>query len=124
MLWKALPVPAGAGCQLCLGEDPGVGLVKPWEADSDPVVYSPGKVARPCLITVLCLETFHASLANIYLDFTQGLFNFLAGLSSCDRYTGTFPFSSSHFNLSPPLLGGGKRLQVTVKHLLALFISV
>lgn len=72
MLWKVLPVPAGTGCQLCRGEDPGAHLIKSWEADSDPVTYSSGKVTRLCLIALLCPETFHASLADIYLDFTQG----------------------------------------------------
>lgn len=73
MLWKALPVPAGTGCQLCLGEGSGAALNKSWEADSDPIMHSPGKAAGPCLGTVLCPETFHASLADIQLDFTQGL---------------------------------------------------
>lgn len=104
-----------SSCQLCLGQDPGTGLIRSWEVDSDPVMYSPGKVTRPCLITVLCLETFRASLADIFLDFTRGLL-ILPGLSNCDRYTDTFPFSSSHFNLSSTLLRRSeKRLQVTVK---------
>lgn len=72
-LTHALGSAAGAGCQLCLGEDPGAALIKSREVDSDPVMYSPGKVTRLCLITVLCLESFPASLADIYLDFTQGL---------------------------------------------------
>lgn len=72
-LTHALGSTAGAGCQLCLGEDPSAALIKSGEVDSDPVMYSPGKVTRPCLITVLCLESFPASLADIYLDFTQGL---------------------------------------------------
>lgn len=62
-------------CQLraLLGEDPGAGLIKSWEAASDPVMYSSGKVTRLCLTALLCLKTFHASLADIYLDFPQGL---------------------------------------------------
>lgn len=55
------------------GAAPAAALTESWEAESDPVMYSPGKVTWPCLITVLCLQTFHASLADVYLDFTRGL---------------------------------------------------
>lgn len=59
--------------------------------------------------------------------FYPGAFNFLADLSSTDRYTHTCPFSSGGFNLALALLGKcEKRPQVAVglRGLIAPLLSV
>lgn len=116
--------PCGTGTRLCRGEDAGAGPIKSWEVGSDPITYSLGKVARLCLITLH--GDFSCFPCRYIFRFYPRAFNFLTGLSSCDRCTDIFPFSSSHFNLSSALLRSEKRLRVAVKlrGLLALLVSM
>lgn len=58
---------------------------------------------------------FSCFASRYIFRFYPGAFNFLADLSSTDRYTNTCPFSSGGFNLASALLGKcEKRPQVAV----------